>query len=64
MAPERTDDLIRWFCAFTVATKCYLRHSPIKGGQLSGILTPTEIERMVNEATQAGAYTRPLFGST
>jgi hypothetical protein len=56
VAPERTDDLIRWLCAFTVTTKCYLRHSPIKAGQLSGILTAAEIERMVNEATKVPLY--------
>jgi len=29
VAPHCTDDLIRWFCAYAVATKCFLRRHPM-----------------------------------
>ena len=55
-AEEETEELVRWFCAFVVATKCYLRRTTIPPEQLAGILTPDEVERMEKRAPHTPLY--------
>ena len=50
-APKQVDDIIRWFCAFAVATKCHLRIEQLPSQQLSGILTAKEVDNMLQLMT-------------